>query len=126
CEKGMLGTTLRYDYEVRRESEYFAHVPSARVSKDMVALAEHILDSKAGNFAPETFKDRYEEALKALVKRKAAGKKIETEVPPQKPAEVIDLMEALKRSIHGGKAPARRSRAKTTRRRATGRARKAA
>jgi Ku protein len=125
-DKGLLGTTLRYDYEVRPATEYFAHIASARISKDMVALAEHILDSKAGHFAPEMFKDRYEEALKALVKRKAAGKKIETEAPPEKTAEVIDLMEALKRSLHGGKSAARRGRSRTTRRRTTGRARKAA
>lgn len=126
-DKGMLGTTLRYDYEVRPETEYFSHIPSVRIGRDMVSLAAHILDSKAGHFAPETFKDRYEEALKALVKRKAAGKKIETEAPPEKTAEVIDLMEALKRSLHGGKSASHRGRARTTRRKSGGgRARKAA
>ena len=51
--KGILGTTLRYDYEVRKEKEYFAHVPSPRISKDMVELASHILESKATKFDPQ-------------------------------------------------------------------------
>ena len=71
--KGMLGTTLRYDYEVRDERSLFKGIPSLRVKKDMVALASHILDRKAGRFDPAEFKDQYELALRKLVKRKAAG-----------------------------------------------------
>ena len=101
--KGILGTTLRYDYEVRAEAEYFSKIPSPRFDKQMVQLAEHILDSKAAHFDPAKFKDRYETALKALVKRKAAGKKIEAPEPPAKPDNVVNLMEALKRSLSDGK-----------------------
>ena len=61
--KGLLGTTLRYDYEVRKEKDYFAHIASPRIGKDMVALASHILESKATKFDPEKFKDEYEKAL---------------------------------------------------------------
>src|SRR3954465_844946 len=75
--KGMLRTTLRYDYEVREEKDYFKGVPSPRIPKDMVNVAKHILETKPGHFDPNKFKDRYENALKKLVKRKAAGKKIE-------------------------------------------------
>ena len=50
--KGLLGTTLRYDYEVRSEKDYFSHIPSPRVTKDMVSLAVHILESKATEFDP--------------------------------------------------------------------------
>ena len=50
--KGLLGTTLRYDYEVRKEKDYFTHIPSPRISKDMVELASHILESKATKFDP--------------------------------------------------------------------------
>ena len=100
----MLGTTLRYPYELRDEDDYFDDIPSPRVSKDMVDLASHILDKKASKFDPHKFKDKYEAALKALVKRKAAGKTIE--VPEEKEAEsnVINLMDALKQSLGRKKA----------------------
>ena len=75
--KGLLGTTLRYDYEVRSENEYFTHIPSPRISRDMVSLAAHILESKATRFDPEKFKDEYEKALRKLVQRKAKGHAIE-------------------------------------------------
>ncbi len=56
--KGMLGTTLRFDYEVRGEASYFAHVPSPRITKDMVDMAARILDSKATKFDPEEVQGR--------------------------------------------------------------------
>ena len=99
-----MGTTLRYPYELRDEDDYFDDIPSPRVSKDMVDLASHILDKKASKFDPDKFKDKYEAALKALVKRKAAGKTIE--IPEEKAEEsnVIDLMDALKQSLGRKKA----------------------
>jgi Ku protein len=112
-DKGLLGTTLRYPYEVRDPAEYFRGMKSPRISKDMVELAAHILESKSARFDPSTFKDQYETALKALVKRKAAGKTIE--LPEEEPAgrgNVIDLMDALRRSLKqtGHTAPAKRAR----------------
>jgi DNA end-binding protein Ku len=71
--KGLLGTTLRFDYEVRSENDYFSHILSPRISKDMVSLAVHILQDKATKFDPEKFKDEYEGALRKLVQRKARG-----------------------------------------------------
>ena len=122
--KGLLGTTLRYPYELRDEDDYFDDIPSPRVSKDMVELASHILDKKASKFDPHKFKDKYEAALKALVKRKAAGKTIE--VPEEKQAEsnVINLMDALKQSLSGKKAATAPAKAKKRARR--GRKRKVA
>ncbi len=99
--KGLLGTTLRYPYELRDEDDYFDDIPSPRVSKDMVNLAAHILDTKASKFNPAKFKDKYEAALKALVKRKAAGKTIEMPEEEDDRSNVIDLMDALKQSLHG-------------------------
>src|SRR6478672_7473135 len=64
--KGMLGTTLRYEYEVRDEGTYFSDLPSPRVSKDMVDLAAHILKTKETKFNPRKFKDEYENARKKL------------------------------------------------------------
>jgi DNA end-binding protein Ku len=97
--KGLLGTTLRYPYELRDEDDYFDDIPSPRISKDMVDLAAHILDTKATKFDPHKFKDKYEAALKALVKRKAAGKKIEVPEEKEEKSNVIDLMDALKQSL---------------------------
>lgn len=105
--KGMLGTTLRYPNELRDEDEYFDDIKTPKISKDMVELASHILDSKAAHFDPSKFKDQYENALKTLVKRKAAGKPIKAAEAEERPDNVISLMDALKQSLKG-KAPAKR------------------
>ncbi len=107
--KGMLATTLRYDYEVRDEAEVFKGVPNPRVSKEMVSLAGHILDSKAGHFDASRFKDEYEMALRKLVKRKAGGKRIEPPPEREEASNVIDLMQALRNSLKGRKAAALRT-----------------
>jgi DNA end-binding protein Ku len=107
--KGLLGTTLRYDYEVRDEKEVFKGISSPRVDREAVDLAADILKRKAGHFDPAKFKDKYDTALKALVKRKAAGKPIERPEPEQEPSNVIDLMAALRDSLKGRKAAALRS-----------------
>jgi Ku protein len=109
--KGLLGTTLRYDYEVRDEKPYFEDIPAPRIARDMVELARHILDTKAAHFDPRKFKDRYETALKALVKRKASGKTIEAPEPEARPSNVIDLMDALRKSVGAEKGRGRRKRA---------------
>lgn len=105
--KGLLGITLRYPYEIRDEHEYFDDIPNPKISKDMIELASHILDSKAGHFDPSKFKDEYETALKTLVKRKAAGKPVKAAEPEEKPSNVVSLMDALKQSLKG-KSPAKR------------------
>src|SRR5215467_9875397 len=97
--KGLLGTTLRYPYELRDEDQFFDDIKNPKVSKDMVELAGHILDSKAAHFDPSKFRDDYEDALKKLVKRKAAGKTIEVAEPEERPSNVISLMDALKQSL---------------------------
>jgi DNA end-binding protein Ku len=105
--KGLLGITLRYPYEIRDEHEYFDDIPSPKISRDMVELASHILDTKAAHFDPGKFKDEYETALKTLVKRKAAGKPVKAAEPEERPSNVINLMDALKQSLKG-KGPAKR------------------
>jgi DNA end-binding protein Ku len=121
---GLLGTTLRYPYELRDEDDYFDDIRSARVSKDMVDLAEHLLDTKASKFNPDKFKDKYESALKALVKRKAAGKTIDVPEEVAEESNVIDLMDALKQSLGRRKPTKAAKRAKKSQ--ARGRKRKAA
>ncbi len=109
--KGLLGTTLRYPYELREEDDYFDDIKSPKISKDMIELASHILDSKASHFDPTKFRDDYEDALKALVKRKASGKSIKLAEPEEKSNNVINLMDALKQSLKGkagAKLPVRR------------------
>jgi len=100
--KILLGTLLRYDYEVRDAKELARSLPSPRIPKEMLSLASHILDTKAGHFDPSEFKDEFETELKKLVKRKAAGKPIEYEGPAERPSNVVDLMEALRQSVQGG------------------------
>jgi DNA end-binding protein Ku len=111
--KGFLATTLRYEYEVRDEEDFFSDIKTPKVSKDMVELASHILDTKASHFDPKKFEDEYENALKVLVKKKAAGKTIKMPEKPEKADNVIDLMAALKNSLKGRAAssshPARAS-----------------
>jgi Ku protein len=97
--KGMLGTTLRYDHEVREEKQFFRGLGSPRITKDMVDLASHILDKKAGRFDASQFTDEYELALRKLVKRKAEGKTIEPRAESEDRGNVIDLMEALRQSV---------------------------
>lgn len=105
--KGLIATTLRYAYEVRNEEDFFADIKTRKISKDMVELAAHILDSKAANFDASKFEDEYENALKAMVKQKASGKTIKSAEKPAKADNVISLMDALKQSLKG-KAPAQR------------------
>jgi DNA end-binding protein Ku len=104
--KGLLGTTLRYDYEVRDEKNYFSGVPSTRVSKDMVNLAVHILETKETKFDPRKFKDEYEKALKKLVRRKAKGHTIKEPAPAERADNVINLMDALRQSLGARSKPA--------------------
>jgi Ku protein len=106
--KGLLGTTLRYPYELRDEDEYFDDIRNPKISKDMIELASHILDSKAAHFDPSKFKDEYENAVKTLVKRKAAGKPVKAVEREEQPDNVINLMDALRQSLKG-KATAKRS-----------------
>jgi Ku protein len=107
-DKGILGTTLRYDYEVRDEADYFSGLTWPRVNKEMVDLASHILATKETKFDPGKFKDDYETALKKLVRRKAKGQTIEAPDETEKPDNVIDLAEALRQSLASGRKPARR------------------
>lgn len=99
--KGLLGTTLRFPYELRDEDQFFEDIKTPKITKDMVELAGHILHTKAAHFDPSKFEDQYEDALKSLVKRKAAGKPIELPEREERPDNVVSLMDALKQSLKG-------------------------
>jgi DNA end-binding protein Ku len=102
-DKGLLGVTLRYPYEVRKEAEYFDDIPDEKIPKDMLDLASHIVESKAGHFSPERFEDQYEDALKELLKTKQSGQKIEAP-REREPSKVVNLMDALRRSVETERA----------------------
>jgi DNA end-binding protein Ku len=101
--KGLLGTTLRYPYEVRNASDYFSDVPELAVAPDLLKLAEHIVESKIAAFNPMAFRDRYEEALLDHLKTKEAGADREEKPTFAAPRRIINLMDALRRSIAGDK-----------------------
>ena len=119
-DKGLVGTLLRYPYEVRAEDEYFDEIQDVKVTKDMLDLARHIVNQKSGRFEPEKFEDQYETALIDLINAKRSGKPI---TPKERPAagNVVDLMEALRRSVGGEAAPAKAAKpAKKPRKAASG------
>jgi len=105
-DKGLVGLLLRYPYEVRQSSEYFDDIQDVKITKDMLDLAKHIVDQKAGHFQPDKFEDHYESALIELINQKQAGRpipkaKVKTE------GNVINLMDALRQSLKGTKLPAK-------------------
>jgi DNA end-binding protein Ku len=100
--KGLMATALRYRNEVRDEDSYFSEIPSTKVPSDMLDLAIHILESKKAHFEPEQFEDRYENALTALIQAKQAGKPL-PKAAEAKPSNVINLMDALRRSVKAEK-----------------------
>ncbi len=103
--KGLMGMLLRYPYEVRSEEEYFDGIQDVKVTKDMLDLAKHIVESKTGHFEPEKFEDEYETAMIDLINRKKAGQPI-AKGKAKAESNVIDLMEALRRSLGKDAKPA--------------------
>ena len=104
-DKGLMGTLLRYPYEVRDPQEYFDDIQDVKVTKDMLDLARHIVEQKSGSFEPDKFEDQYETALVELINQKRAGKPI---TPKERPRgeNVVDLMDALRKSVGGAAAAA--------------------
>jgi DNA end-binding protein Ku len=105
--KGMMGITIRYAYEVRDDKDYFGDIEDEKITKEMMDLASHIVKSKQGHFKPDKYEDRYEEALKDLLKKKAHGEKIER-IEHKEPTNVVNLMDALRKSVKGEAASDRR------------------
>src|SRR6185436_10714397 len=97
---GILLTTLRTHDEIRSSTAVFnTHLP--KPDAGMLNIAEKIIAQQEGDFDPSHFKDRYEDALRALIERKKKGKPIEAEAPEPKDEKVVDLMEALRNSLKG-------------------------
>jgi DNA end-binding protein Ku len=105
--RGIVATTLRYAAEVRAAGDYFDDIPEIDVPAEMLDLAKHIIDTKKGAFDPSQFQDRYEEALVDLIKEKKAGHEPRTPAAAPRPSNVVNLMDALRRSVaeSGSAAP---------------------
>jgi DNA end-binding protein Ku len=102
-DNGLMGTLLRYPYEVRNEKEYFDDIQDVKITKDMLDLAKHIVEQKSGSFEPDQFEDRYEQALIDLINQKRNGLGTTAKAAPKSGGNVINLMDALKRSLSGEK-----------------------
>jgi DNA end-binding protein Ku len=119
---GIMLETLRYADEVQKPSAYFRDLAKENPDKDLIGLAEELIERKASKFDPTAFKDNYTVALRELIEAKAEHRKVRQIEEPQQSAKVIDLMQALKRSVGKageGKAAEgkrRRSAAKSARR----------
>ena len=111
-DKGLMGTLLRYPYEVRSEKEYFDDIQDVKVTKDMLDLARHIVEQKSGSFEPDQFEDRYESALIELINQKRNGLRAPAKSAPKTSGNVINLMDALKRSLASEKQSAPPAKAK--------------
>ena len=104
-DKGLLGATLRYASEVRDASDYFDELPNVKIDREMLKLAEHILNTKKADFDPTEFVDHYEEALVDLLRKKQEGVPLAKARVPTPPRNVANLMDALKRSLAAEKNP---------------------
>ena len=106
---GLLATTLRTRDEVVNVAGALEDVPQGKPDKQMIVIAQKIIEQKEGEFDPDQFTDRYEDALRALIEEKKRGHEITRVEEPEDQTNVVDLMEALKRSLGAKTAPAKKS-----------------
>lgn len=100
-DKGLLLTTLRYDKTVRKPDEIFSDLGKPKIDSELIDLATHIIDKKQAAFDPSGFEDRYESALLELIQAKQKGKKPPVVQAAERPANVVNLFDALKKSLAG-------------------------
>ena len=98
-DNGLLAYTLRSHDEVRKPEEFFGDIPEHKADDQMIAIAEKIIEQQSGPFDPSEFKDRYEDALRALIEEKKKGKGRIAKVEEPQDTNVVDLMEALRKSL---------------------------
>jgi DNA end-binding protein Ku len=98
--RGLCGMLLRYPYEIRDQDEYFGDIQEVKVTKEMLDLARHIVETKSADFEPAKFEDRYEKALVALLDQKRTGNAIQTAARPRDTGNVVNLMDALRKSLN--------------------------
>jgi DNA end-binding protein Ku len=110
-DTGMVAWTLRSHDEVRDAADLFDDIPDRKAEPKMVAIAEKIIEQQEGPFDPSKFTDRYEDALRALIKAKQSGKGRKVTAPEPDDTNVVDLMKALRQSLGGKAAPTAKSKA---------------
>jgi DNA end-binding protein Ku len=123
CGDGLMMETLNYADEVKKASTVFKDIPEEKPEADMVELAEELIQKKSKKFDPAAFHDKYEEALREIIDAKEHHRQIRQIEEPQQGAKVINLMDALRKSVKGGPAnenvrgggKPKRTRAKTAR-----------
>jgi DNA end-binding protein Ku len=103
---GMMAYTMRYAEELRDPAKYFEEIKKVSIDEDQLSLAKELIKRKSGKFEPEKFKDEYEAALKEMIEAKVKHAPIPREEPAPKTAKVINLMDALRKSVRGEEAPA--------------------
>jgi len=138
--KGLMIETLRYADEVQNAEQYFSAVPGAKPEKELLSLATELIERKVAPFNPKAFKDQYEVALRELIDAKMEHRAPQAIEEPELGAKVINLMEALKRSVKSGgasgtgkraaaaaaPAPTKKGKAKTTKAKAPAKSKRAA
>lgn len=113
CGKGLLLETLRYADEVRKGQSFFAEIEDTKPKKELLDLAAALIEEKSAPFDASEFEDRYVDALRKLIDKKARSKSKETfledgdEPGAVGDANVIDLMAALKKSVGSSKPSAK-------------------
>lgn len=129
CGKGLLMETLRYADELRAADPFFEDIPDTEPDEEMIELASQLIERKTAPFDASAFKDSYADALADLIEEKRKGRAIvaaeEEPGRPRRGAEVVDLMEALKRSVEGGKGKGKSSGRKQGSKKSQSRQRKA-
>jgi DNA end-binding protein Ku len=104
-DKGFAMMTLRSANEVRDAKDYFTDIKDEEAEPDMLELAERLIEQKSGRFDPSEFRDRYQEAVIEMVKAKVKGQEPVLAKAPER-GKVINLMDALKRSLEEAKPAA--------------------
>jgi DNA end-binding protein Ku len=109
-DKGMVGTTLLYPYEVRKEQPLFDAIPDQKLDRDLIDMAHQLMKSKQAHFEPDKFEDRYEAALRELIAKKQKGVTIRAAAPQAATGNVVDLMAALRASLKDKDVPSAKRR----------------
>jgi DNA end-binding protein Ku len=110
-QAGMMAYTMRYAEELRDPADYFGEIKKVTVDEDQLSLAKELIKRKAAKFAPEKFKDEYEAALREMVEAKVQHAPVPHDEPAPKSAKVVNLMDALRKSVQSDQSPAPKKRA---------------
>ena len=103
----MIGMTLHYPSEVRKANEILGHIPHLKIDKEMIGMAHQLIKSKEGHFGPDKFEDRYEEAVREILNKKQKVVTIRPAATQAASGNVVNLMDALKKSLSENKPAAR-------------------